>query len=178
MYNIHIHKHIEDTQLATSALIGYQNKNGVIITSYVSSDGYLSWTGQKLQDYYNSSNLASSLVLGGDIFQVRDDINEIWRLTEPMLSKTRYSSLGEFLKDKAPNGKHKGVYLNGFLHVYLFMNNTWYYHKDNQLHLLKDFVNASETTTSLVDKLADWVWKLRFNIARFLEGVAWLVKHY
>jgi hypothetical protein len=157
--------------MATSAMIAFMNTDGEIFTTTTASDGYLSWTGQKLYDFYNTYELAEQLVMPGDIYQVTDSLDDIGRFCHRVLAKIKYSSLDDFLADKGSYDRRPGVYLNGYVHVYLFMNNTWYYHKDNELHLLREFVNRVEPTRTFADKIQTWVKRFRFKIGKAIIGV-------
>ena len=143
--------------MATSALIAYVNKSGNVIACNTGSDGYLSWTGQKLFDHYKTYDLVESLILPGDIYQVRDTLQEITNFSFTVLKETHYQNLDKFLASKSAYGRTPGVYLNGYLHVYLFMDDQWFYHKDNELHPLSNFVVTVKPVTPWWKKVWNWI---------------------
>ena len=53
--------------MATRARIGIELRDGSILSAYHHWDGYESWLGRILKTHYNSKELASELIDGGDM---------------------------------------------------------------------------------------------------------------
>jgi hypothetical protein len=53
--------------MGTRSRIGIELSDGSILSSYHHSDGYPSWLGRILTTHYNTKELASDLIDGGDM---------------------------------------------------------------------------------------------------------------
>lgn len=53
--------------MSTRSRIGFELADGSILSSYHHSDGYPSWLGRILTTHYNTKELASDLIDGGDM---------------------------------------------------------------------------------------------------------------
>jgi hypothetical protein len=62
--------------MATRSRIGIELSNGSILSAYHHWDGYESWLGRILRTHYNSKELASELIDGGDMSTCWNDNNE------------------------------------------------------------------------------------------------------
>jgi hypothetical protein len=62
--------------MATRSGIHVQMTNGQWAGIYCHSDGYWSWNGQKLHEFYNSQALAEALIRLGDISIINEEIGE------------------------------------------------------------------------------------------------------
>lgn len=142
--------------MATTALIAYQNNDDQIIAASVSSDGYMEYTGQNLHDYYNSYHLAEQLIISGDLYQVTPSITDIRRFKSRILSNNIYDSYDDFMKDRRPWTSKPDVFLNGHLHVYLFMEDAWFYYKEGTLYLLSEFIKPKKQ--SWLSKIVSWFY--------------------
>ena len=60
--------------MATRGTIAVQHTNGTVSQVYTHWDNHLGGTGQLLLDCYNTLELAESLVSGGDISKVDEDV--------------------------------------------------------------------------------------------------------
>ena len=61
--------------MATRSRIGIELKDGSIVSSYHHWDGYPEWLGRILKTHYNSRDLASELIDGGDMSAAWGDEN-------------------------------------------------------------------------------------------------------
>ena len=57
----------ETPQMSTRSRVGLELADGSILSSYHHSNGYPSWLGRILTTHYNSKELASDLIDGGDM---------------------------------------------------------------------------------------------------------------
>lgn len=102
--------------MATRSRIGIELKDGSILSAYHHWDGYPEWLGRILKTHYNSKELASELIDGGDMSAAWNDNHE----------PEYYSARGE---DCPPRFD---VDILGYLHpdkseeyAYLFRNGEW-----------------------------------------------------
>jgi len=61
--------------MATRSRVGIELKDGSIVSSYHHWDGYPEWLGRILKTHYNSRDLASELIDGGDMSAAWGDEN-------------------------------------------------------------------------------------------------------
>lgn len=77
--------------MATRSRIGIKHGDGTITAVYCHSDGYYSWNGRHLFEYYNSLDLARQLVELGDLSSIKEEVGERhdfdWR-DEPQFKPT------------------------------------------------------------------------------------------
>jgi hypothetical protein len=119
-----INKHL---QMSTRSRIGIQLSDGSILSSYHHSNGYESWLGRILTTHYNSKELATELIDGGDMSCCWT--NERW--TNDLLDRTRekygpnyYSYRGEECPPRLDANLNE--YLeNGEEYAYVFRNGKW-----------------------------------------------------
>lgn len=75
--------------MSTHAYIGIENGDNTVSYIYSHFDGYVSYTGQRLLDYYNTREAAQELVDSGDQRVIgepyRDRPGEIWEDIKPGL---------------------------------------------------------------------------------------------
>ena len=87
--------------MATRSRVGIELKDGSIVSSYHHWDGYPEWLGRILKTHYNSRDLASELIDGGDMSAAWGDENRAEYYSErgedcpPRYDETRE----EFLSD-------------------------------------------------------------------------------
>ena len=62
--------------MATRSRIGIQLKDDSIVSVYHHWDGYPEWLGKQLEEHYNSYQLASELIDGGDMSVCLNDEGE------------------------------------------------------------------------------------------------------
>ena len=81
--------------MATRSRIGIQLKDNSVLSVYHHWDGYPSWLGRILTTHYNSRELASELIDGGDMSAAWSD--EIWgkKLPQGEYAPEYYSERGE-----------------------------------------------------------------------------------
>ena len=61
--------------MATRSRVGIELKDGSVLSSYHHWDGYPEWMGRILKTHYNSRDLASELIDGGDMSAAWGDEN-------------------------------------------------------------------------------------------------------
>lgn len=61
--------------MATRSRVGIELKDGSVLSSYHHWDGYPEWLGRILKTHYNSRDLASELIDGGDMSAAWGDEN-------------------------------------------------------------------------------------------------------
>ena len=82
--------------MATRSRIGIELKDGSIVSSYHHWDGYPEWLGRILKTHYNSRDLASELIDGGDMSSCWNDT--VWdkkRTDGQKYGPEYYSARGE-----------------------------------------------------------------------------------
>lgn len=110
--------------MATRSRIGIELPSGAVLSSYHHWDGYPNWLGMKLKEHYNSRELASKLIDGGDMSccwtkdRWNDDTNEEY-------GPQYYSQRGEDYFPRLDDNLHD--YLeDGEEYAYLFtLNDEW-----------------------------------------------------
>ena len=110
--------------MATRARIGIELSDGSILSVYHHWDGYPEWLGRILKTHYNSKELASELIDGGDMSSCWTD--ERWDGTdvEGVYGPQYYSQRGE---DCPPRiDRNLKVFLAfGEEYSYIFRNGEW-----------------------------------------------------
>ena len=109
--------------MATRGRIGVQLPDGSILSVYCHYDNYPSFNGVKLQEHFNSYELAAELIDGGDISCLWTNAgwnNEVLPATAPLY----YSSRGEDCPPRldATFGKYLG---DNEEYAYLFKDGEW-----------------------------------------------------
>ena len=82
--------------MATRSRIGIELKDGSILSAYHHWDGYPEWLGRMLKTNYNSRDLASELIDGGDMSSCWSD--KVWgkdRTDDQKYGPEYYSQRGE-----------------------------------------------------------------------------------
>ena len=104
--------------MATRARIGLELSDGSILSAYHHWDGYPQWLGMKLVEHFNSRELASELIDGGDMSACLDD--------DGNANPSYYSQRGEDCPPRVDTNllayKHKET---GEEYHYLFTKGEW-----------------------------------------------------
>ena len=82
--------------MGTRSRIGIELKDGSILSAYHHWDGYPEWLGRMLKTHYNSRDLASELIDGGDMSSCWSD--KVWgkdRTDDQKYGPEYYSQRGE-----------------------------------------------------------------------------------
>jgi len=66
----------QNAPMATRSRIGIELSDGSVLSAYHHWDGYESWLGRILKTHYNSKELASELIDGGDMSVAWNDDNQ------------------------------------------------------------------------------------------------------
>ncbi|CDN30240.1 hypothetical protein BN938_0133 [Mucinivorans hirudinis] len=105
----------------TSAILGFTNPDGTIKSIIINADGYSEYTGKILSEHYNTPELASQLIDGGDLPSLKPTLEtcqyyksrgEDWENIKPVV----YRNFGWFL-----NNKENVDFL------YLYQDGKWHY---------------------------------------------------
>ena len=129
--------------MATRGRIGLELSDGSILSAYHHWDGYPQWLGKTLVEHFNSRELASELIDGGDMSccwtqdrwtdkKVAPHVNENKEVEE--FGPQYYSQRGE---DTPPAKMTKECYLNkmsGEEYHYLFTKGEWVCYDMNQFN--------------------------------------------
>lgn len=153
--------------MGTAALIALIKDDGSILATCVSSDGYLSWTGQKLLEFYKNEADVTKLVNQGEWGSLLKPEQLDGTLVQPILG----SGLPGF-----PRKPDEYGFVNGFEHVYIFTNNQWFYREVNEASKLSSKIEvmllakekeakqaAIKETNQLTTDLADALQLLIMN---------------
>ena len=109
--------------MGTRSRIGLELSDGSILSVYCHWDGYPEFNGVKLQEHFNSYELAAELIDGGDISSLWT--NAGWNNeTLPTTGPQYYSSRGE---DRPPSldSNLKEYLTDGEEYAYLFKDGEW-----------------------------------------------------
>ena len=114
--------------MATRSRIGYQLKDGSIISVYCHWDGYPQFNGVKLKEHFNTRDAVSELIDGGDISALYTNVG--WNNeTLPTSGPLYYSERGDRdIEPKLSNSHDEFVKLTDDCtgeYAYLFVNGTW-----------------------------------------------------
>ena len=134
--------------MGTRSRIGIELSDGSILSAYHHWDGYPEWLGRILQTHYNSKELASDLIDGGDMSCAWT--NERW--DNDLLDRTRqkyapnyYSYRGEDCPPRLDSNLNE--YLSeGEEYAYLFTNGEWVCY---DLHETPKMVEISSTALAV-----------------------------
>ena len=116
--------------MGTRSRIGIELKDSSILSVYCHYDGYPSFNGKVLREFYDTKEKASELINGGDMSCTWTNagwMNE----TLPECGPLHYTSRGESIDDNAPElNKNKSEYLKtaddcGEEYAYLFTSAGW-----------------------------------------------------
>ena len=116
--------------MGTRSRIGIQLADKSILSVYCHYDGYPEFNGVKLQEHFNSYELAAELIDGGDMSSLWTNAgwnNEVLPETAPLY----YPSRGEDCPPRldATFGKYLG---NNEEYAYLFTNGKWVCYNNRQ----------------------------------------------
>ena len=120
--------------MATRSRIGIELKDGSILSAYHHWDGYPSWLGRILTTHYNSRELASELIDGGDMSCAWT--NECWTGKDlaPYVKEIKetkeygpqhYSQRGEDCPPRLDKDMDE-FFSNGEEYSYIFRNGNWF----------------------------------------------------
>ena len=116
--------------MGTRSRIGIQLKDNSILSVYCHYDGYPSFNGKVLREFYNTKEKVSQLINGGNMSCTWT--NAGWNNeTLPEMGPLYYTMRGESIEDNAPElNKNKSEYLKtaddcGEEYAYLFTSAGW-----------------------------------------------------
>ena len=116
--------------MGTRSRIGIQLKDDSILSVYCHYDGYPSFNGKVLREFYNTKEKVSRLINGGNMSCTWT--NAGWNNeTLPEMGPLHYTMRGESIEDNAPElNKNKSEYLKtaddcGEEYAYLFTSAGW-----------------------------------------------------
>ena len=116
--------------MGTRSRIGIQLKDDSILSVYCHYDGYPSFNGRVLREFYNTKEKVSQLINGGNMSCTWT--NAGWNNeTLPEMGPLYYTMRGESIEDNAPElNKNKSEYLKtaddcGEEYAYLFTSAGW-----------------------------------------------------
>ncbi len=125
--------------MATRSRIGIELSDGSVLSAYHHWDGYPEWLGRILNTHYNSKELASELIDGGDMSSCWSDACWETKLPVGEYGPEYYSQRGE---DCPPRlDKNLNEYLcNSEEYSYLFTNGEWvcYANDSRGLNIVKE----------------------------------------
>jgi len=108
--------------MATRARIGIQLADESVLSVYHHWDGYPEWLGRILKTHYNSKELASELIDGGDMSSAWT--NAGFNNETVAQGALYYSSRGEDCPPRLDANKYDYL-ADGEEYAYLFVNNEW-----------------------------------------------------
>ena len=123
--------------MATRARIGIELSDGSVLSVYHHWDGYPEWLGRILSTQYNSKELASELIDGGDMSSCWTD--EKFRTSEGVENKSEYgpqyySERGEDCPPRLDADLCEYLLsINAEEYHYLFRNGKWVCYEINPL---------------------------------------------
>lgn len=128
---------LREIHMATRSRIGYQLKDGSIVSVYCHWDGYPEFNGRVLRDNYTTVENIRDLLDGGNISALHT--NAGWQNeTLPEVGPLYYTSRGETIEDNAPvyhtNLNDFMIYAdqaNGAEYIYHFVDGEWICHDLN-----------------------------------------------
>ena len=117
--------------MGTRSRIGIQLKDNSVLSVYCHWDGYPSFNGRVLREFYNTKEKVTQLINGGNISSLHTNVG--WNNeTLPETGPQYYTSRGESIDDNAPElSKNKNEYmkLGGEYgdeeYAYLFTSAGW-----------------------------------------------------
>ena len=101
--------------MATRSRIGIELKDGSILSAYHHWDGYPQWLGRILKTHYNSRELATELIDGGDMSAAWGDENRA----------EYYSERGEDCPPRLDKDMDD-FFSDGEEYSYIFRNGNWF----------------------------------------------------
>ena len=114
--------------MGTRSRIGIQLSDDSILSVYCHWDGYPSFNGKVLREFYNTKEKVNQLINGGNISSLHTNVG--WNNeTLPETGPQYYTSRGESIDDNAPElSKNKNEYLKNTYdeeYAYLFTSAGW-----------------------------------------------------
>ena len=114
--------------MGTRSRIGIQLKDKSVLSVYCHWDGYPSFNGRVLNEFYNTPEKVANLINGGNISSLHTNVG--WNNeTLPETGPQYYTSRGESIDDNEPElNKNQSEYLNnncGEEYAYLFTSAGW-----------------------------------------------------
>ena len=116
--------------MGTRSRIGIQLSDDSILSVYCHWDGYPSFNGKVLREFYNTKEKVTQLINGGNISSLHTNVG--WNNeTLPETGPQYYTTRGESIDDNEPElNKNQSEYLNtadecGEEYAYLFTSAGW-----------------------------------------------------
>ena len=114
--------------MGTRSRIGIQLKDKSVLSVYCHWDGYPSFNGRVLNEFYNTPEKVANLINGGNISSLHTNVG--WNQeTLPETGPQYYTSRGESIDDNEPElSKNKNEYLKNTYdeeYAYLFTSAGW-----------------------------------------------------
>ena len=114
--------------MGTRSRIGIQLKDNSVLSVYCHWDGYPSFNGRVLNEFYNTPEKVADLINGGNISSLHTNLG--WNQeTLPETGPQYYTSRGESIDDNEPElSKNKNEYLKNTYdeeYAYLFTSAGW-----------------------------------------------------
>ena len=112
--------------MGTRSRIGIQLKDDSILSVYCHYDGYPSFNGKVLREFYDTKEKASQLINGGDMSCTWTNVG--WKNeTLPESGALHYTSRGESIEDNAPrlDKDMEEFFSMGEEYSYIFRNGEW-----------------------------------------------------
>ena len=146
--------------MGTRSTIGYELRDGSILSVYTHYDGYPEFNGRVLNEFFTTATAVRELLDGGDmssLYTNRGWNGEDWSYYGPL----HYTQRGENIKDVQPNYakdltehlKHTDDVCGEY--TYIFRNNNWHCYKVGDSYDSKGPKNGDEIaipTGSVFDK--------------------------
>ena len=120
--------------MGTRSRIGIELKDGSILSAYHHWDGYPEWLGRMLKTHYNSRDLASELIDGGDMSSCWSD--KVWgkdRTDGQKYGPEYYSARGEDCPPRYDESMEKFL-SNGEEYSYIFRDGEWVAYDMNEFN--------------------------------------------
>jgi len=120
--------------MATRSRIGIQLKDNSVLSVYHHWDGYPEWLGRMLKTHYNSRDLASELIDGGDMSSCWSD--KVWgkdRTDGQKYGPEYYSQRGEDCPPRY-DGSMEEFLSNGEEYSYIFRDGAWVAYDMNEFN--------------------------------------------
>ena len=120
--------------MGTRSRIGIELKDGSILSAYHHWDGYPEWLGRMLKTHYNSRDLASELIDGGDMSSCWNDT--VWgkdRTDGQKYGPEYYSARGEDCPPRYDESMEEFL-SNGEEYSYIFRDGAWVAYDMNEFN--------------------------------------------
>lgn len=151
--------------MGTRATIGVVTPEGQVLEVLLNYDGYVSYAGSMLVNYYNTQDLALKLVAGGDI----STLSKTADLLPGHTFEERHPDCTTYYgRDRGESGVDAAVYnsIEEYMSVfndpeafhefsYLWVDNSWHVTGTTaKTSSVFDFLNSFELVTDLLKKLS------------------------